>query len=246
MSQNKKNFSNLNKQSICSETMYSLHSEDVSFILNASTGGSIRNLCVGKSQLLAFSEDVLGKAWIYPWRGGIFTLVVEGVKEFRLPPWGTFPGFVGFNSVPSVIRKNQSSICRSGETKNIHESTCFEAVTSGLRILSEVRNFNVSDQERPVTYAIFLFLNNRSDKFKITSDEGDVVSSSRRSFEVISKTRVSIIFDEYKYIVKGDGNGDVVAFNLGDEGVHVMMLWNSQLNENDVLNFEAFLELRSN
>jgi hypothetical protein len=202
-----------------------LHTEGASARIDFSFGGSVSSLVLAGKEMLRSAEHTGSLGWIFPWKGGIFTLLEEGDCAFRLEPWGPFPGQQGFNTVPGVCDAAGACATRTGSTGPLTETTRFELGPDCLNIRCAVENRGA--RSTIGSLALFVFLaNDWSERPAAASSvEGVRRAGSRRSFVVRSSQCATVeSLRGHVALVLTEGSAEVSAFNLGDDGLHLMLV----------------------
>ena len=182
-------------------------------VINAAAGGCVHSLTVGGRELLRASPDRVGAlGWIYPWKGGLFVQLEDWPSDFLRAPWGPFPEQAGFN-------------IRVGRRGNLLETARFALKPDCLEMAIQVDN----QGDHPCTgaSALFAFLHAAAppNAVRARSAEGQMRAWSRRSFTLDSRQEIAIATDagEQMSLRVTQGKAVVRAFNLGDDGMHLMM-----------------------
>ena len=205
--------------------LLTLRNDTARAVLDVSQGGAMRSLVVSDREILKFTKDANASlGWIFPWKGGLFTILEAEPQPFRIEPWGPFPGYVGFNTMPIDCSAHRNRATRESIMDGIFEASVFNLEPDGIHLSCRLQN----RLEHPVsaTFALFVFLAGpeHGAPTRVRSREGTVRSSSRRSFEVGSETAVTIEGPERSISLETTTvNARVSAFNLGDEGPHFVM-----------------------
>jgi hypothetical protein len=220
--------------------------------MDPALGGSLFSLTVHGREMLrtssAGTEGSLG--WLYPWKGGLFTLVshgdLPGSAPFRLPPWGPFPGWVGFNTEAAAAEPGNGWYRREASRGPLFEQTRFVLVAGGLEVQARVENRGAADVR--ADFALFAFLAGTSindGPGLLVSADGEERAGSRRSFELTSRRHITIRGSGCVRLAVVDGDATASAFNLGDDGVHFLLRAGAQLGPSEALTVCGRLELDS-
>jgi GNAT superfamily N-acetyltransferase len=192
--------------------------------LDPSRGGCLRSLQIGDSEFLQFAtRPGASLGWIHPWRGGLFYLLHDRPDPFRLDAWGPFPGFCGFNTEPDDCRMTETSVIRVSSRGNLVETTEFRIERHDIQIRTVIENRG--RRARASAFGMFAFLA-RPDSNCLAHArtlEGTVRLGSRRSFELRSARGVTVEMPDRRVALSTQaGSVTCTAFNLGDDGLHVM------------------------
>lgn len=203
---------------------------DTTAEIDPALDGRLQSFTIGNREALltarAQGERSLG--WIYPWKGGLFTLVTqpEDGEAFHRPPWGAWPGWVGFNAEPTGWDRGEDWFVREAVAGCLVERTRFQLTSSSIRVRAHVTN--AGGKEVRAAFGLFAFLmdtryDSNGPTVFVRADDGDERRGSRRSFEVASRAQVTVDAGARRFTLSiTEGQAAACAFNLGDDGVHFL------------------------
>ncbi|MGH9348136.1 MAG: GNAT family N-acetyltransferase [Vicinamibacterales bacterium] len=198
---------------------------EVGATVEPALGGSLRSLHVSGREALQYSaRGTASLGWIHPWRGGLFYLLDDGRRTFRLDAWGPSPGVCGFESEPTgCVLIDAHTVVRTSARGPLAEATTFQLEDDGLVVRTLIEN--TSTRPRVVAFALFAFLVNPdpAEAARAVSAEGASRRRERRSFELSSERHVALETPEQVVTLDArEGRLVLTAFNLGDDGMHLM------------------------
>jgi hypothetical protein len=195
-------------------------------VVNLALGGCVHSFSIGGRELLRASPDRVGAlGWIYPWKGGLFAQLEDWPSDFQREPWGPFPEQPGFNTAVLGVTATEDTAIRVGRRGNLVETARFTLKPDCLQMAVQVDN----QGDHPCTgaSALFAFLHAAAppNAVRARAAEGQMRAWSRRSFTLDSRREIVIATDAGEQMSLRLTQGDAVvrAFNLGDDGMHLMM-----------------------
>ncbi len=203
------------------DQLFSLGSNSVTASLDLAQDGCVRSLIVSGKEVLRFSDTIAALAWIFPWKGGMFTLLQDWKCDFCFEPWGPFPGYVGFNTTTARCWSDGLCAWREARSGKLLELSRFVLEPDGMYIQSRIHNRGADPVS--ATFAVFVFLEGTGQGTKAYSAEGVSRWHSRRSFNLDSEQAVAIRMPQRTVRIQlAGGNSSIRAFNVGDDGIHGM------------------------
>lgn len=192
--------------------------------------GAISQLNLEGQEILQYSPKLSKLGWIYPWKGGIFTIseVTDcsySVSEcpFWFEPWGVYPGRIGFGTALIEHRKvDNATLVRFGVTDRIYEHLTLHFRQSD-EFLIKVKVTNRSNSKKRIRSGIFIFLSD-TDNSNVAY-EADGVHYKWTPFRFNTKPSKSLLIYTLTKKLRGryfGEHGGITAFNVGVDGMHLL------------------------